>query len=317
LARVGLITTSLVGSMALGGGSLVALAQDASPAASPAAECVPATITDATPSAAASPEAMASPEAAPALASTPADEATTQAAVAAAENIAACPNDPAALATLVTANLDLTHPFGGFPTIAEAMANGFFEDSPYGGGVRVGDVITYEDGSVGAKITYMQSQYQAVGEMWNLVNVDGTWKLNAVANAEPDVESAGFTAAVGVKLGENEDGTYYLTPNVASVKASDILVLQGTNEGKEPHEMVMVQLPEGVDPMGLLDGSVSEDQVNFIGFVFMPHTGDIANMTLVNLPAGKYTLLCFIPGPDGAPHAAHGMISPFEVTAAE
>jgi hypothetical protein len=40
-------------------------------------------------------------------------------------------------------------------------------------------------------------------------------------------------------------------------------------------------------------------------------------MTLVNLPAGKYTLLCFIPGPDGAPHAAHGMISPFEVTAAE
>ena len=41
LARMGLITTSLVGSMALGGGSLVALAQDASPAASPAGNCVP------------------------------------------------------------------------------------------------------------------------------------------------------------------------------------------------------------------------------------------------------------------------------------
>ena len=41
LARMGLIATSLVGSLALGGGSLVALAQDASPAASPAGNCVP------------------------------------------------------------------------------------------------------------------------------------------------------------------------------------------------------------------------------------------------------------------------------------
>ena len=43
--------------------------------------------------------------------------------------------------------------------------------------------------------------------------------------------------------------------------------------------------------------------------------GDSADMTLVNLPVGMYTLVCFFPAPDGSPHAMHGMIAPFEVTA--
>ena len=41
------------------------------------------------------------------------------------------------------------------------------------------------------------------------------------------------------------------------------------------------------------------------------------DMTLVNLPPGTYELLCFFPGPDGSPHAAHGMMASFEVTAPE
>jgi hypothetical protein len=42
--------------------------------------------------------------------------------------------------------------------------------------------------------------------------------------------------------------------------------------------------------------------------------GQVADMTLVNVPAGMYTLLCFFPSAsDGAPHIAHGMVAPFEV----
>ncbi len=33
------------------------------------------------------------------------------------------------------------------------------------------------------------------------------------------------------------------------------------------------------------------------------------------LPPGMYTLLCFFPSPDGAPHIAGGMVAPFEVLA--
>ena len=85
LARMGLITTSLVGSMALGGGSLVALAQDASPA-SPAGDCVPGEMsTDM-----ATPADLASPVAAESAGATPADDATTSEAEAFVANVKAC-----------------------------------------------------------------------------------------------------------------------------------------------------------------------------------------------------------------------------------
>lgn len=312
LARMGVIATSIVGSVALGSGSLIAVAQEASP--SPMGECVPGEMSMGT--AEASPSAdMASPEATEAPTGSPADEATTAAATAAIENIIACASDPASLATLVTVNLVATHPFGGYGSIEEAVADGFFEEFPYAAGVEIGDVTSYDDGSVGVDVQYMQSQYQVVAEELILIDEGGTWKLNAVGPARVDVD--GDTAAVGVAVGENEDGTYFITPNASAVAATDVLILQGTNNGQEPHEIVMVQLPEGADPMGLLDGSISEEDVNFIGFIYMPTTGSMAEMTLVDLPPGQYTLVCFIPGPDGAPHAAHGMIAPFEVTAPE
>jgi hypothetical protein len=312
LTRMGLIATSLVGSLALGGGSLVAVAQDATPGASPAANCVPAEMSTGSADVMASPDA-ATPVAPVDIPSTAADDATIEAATAAVNNIVACASDPAALATLVTPNLVATHPFGGYGTVEEAMADGFFENVPYAAGVEVATVRSYEDGTVGVDVTYMQSQYQIVGEEMILIEENGVWKLDAVA---PDrVEFDGDSTAVGVSLGENEDGTYFITPNAESAPAIDLLILQATNVGEEPHEMVMLQLPEGADPAGLIDGSIAEEDVNFIGAVVTPNTGDIADMNLVGLPVGVYTLVCFFPSPDGAPHAAHGMVAQFEVTA--
>jgi hypothetical protein len=312
LARMGLIATSLVGSLALGGGSLVAVAQDATPDASPMAECVPAEMSTGSAEVMASPDA-ATPVAEVEVASTPADDATIEAATAAIDNIVACSSDPAALAALVTPNLVATHPFGGYATIEEAMADGFFEEAPYANGVDINRIRSYEDGTVGADTSYMQSQYQLVGEEMILIEENGVWKLNAVAPVR--VEFDGDSTAVGVSLGENEDGTYFITPAAESAPATDLLILQATNVGQEPHEMIMLQLPEGADPAGLLDGSIAEEDVNFIGVVVTPKTGDIADMNLVGLPIGVYTLACFFDSPDGAPHAAHGMVAQFEVTA--
>ena len=104
-----------------------------------------------------------------------------------------------------------------------------------------------------------------------------------------------------------------------SVVATDVLILQAINTAtnKEPHELVVVKLPEGMDPMAVLDPATDFSKIEFIGQVSVPIPGESVDMTLVNLPPGKYELLCFFPGPDGSPHAAHGMMASFEVTAPE
>jgi uncharacterized cupredoxin-like copper-binding protein len=53
-------------------------------------------------------------------------------------------------------------------------------------------------------------------------------------------------------------------------------------------------------------------QVEFIGQVFVP-AGTEQDLLLINLPAGEYTLACFVQGPDGQPHAMNGMVATLTV----
>ena len=68
--------------------------------------------------------------------------------------------------------------------------------------------------------------------------------------------------------------------------------------------------------MGLLDESIPFEDITFLGFAAPIFPGAIGRHGLLNLEPGTYTLVCFFPGPDGAPHAANGMIAQFEVVAA-
>ena len=308
LPRVGLLTACLVGSLAFSGGSLVAVAQDASP--SPMGDCVPGTPDTSMATPAASPMAD---EAAAAPVATPADDATVEAATAFVTNAAACTADPAGLSTLVT--VALVNQLGGYESVEAALADGFFEGAAFSS-PEIGDVATYDDGSVGVDVSYQQTQYQLVSEEWSLIQVGGEWKLNAL-NPGPRLEPEGDTAAVGVNLVENGDGTYTVAPNAASVVETDVIILQAINaEGNaEPHELVVIKLPEGADPSGIIDGTITEEDVEFIGQVFVPEPGTSVDMYLLGLPAGVYTLACFVPTEEGDPHAFHGMMTPFEVTA--
>jgi len=310
------ITATLVGSLAFGGGSFVAVAQDASP--SPMGDCVPGTMS--TEVISATPEA--SPAAVEEPVGTPADEATVSAVQAFFDNFAACTGNPDALATLVTAGLVNT--LGGFESVEAALAGEFFEEVP--AGIELGDVEMFDDGSIAAAVTYQQSEYQVASENWILVQENGEWKLDGIAPGEtPEID--GDTTAVGVNLNEIEGG-YEIVPNTASVVATDVLILQAINTGTntEPHELIVFQLPEGADPMALLglgeegaspeaSPAVAEEDITFIGAVFVPAPGESIDLVLVNLPPGVYTLACFVQGPDGAPHAANGMVTTFEVTA--
>lgn len=92
-----------------------------------------------------------------------------------------------------------------------------------------------------------------------------------------------------------------------------------TNSGQEAHFMLLSQLAEGHtleealafegDPeeAGLLTGVEFESGLAAPG-------GDDEETVTADLPAGSWAMLCFLPGPDGTPHAFSGMAVAFTVT---
>jgi uncharacterized cupredoxin-like copper-binding protein len=309
-------------------------AQDATPAGSPAAaECDAPELPPGTPTPmdTASPEATegeASPipedetgDAAEATATeeedagTPAEDDTGAEITAAVENLAGCVNsgDYEGVAALLTEEFMMSEFGTGNPYDVALLLEEFGLSFA---NITVDNPRTYEDGSVSADVTYMASQYQIAGETWYLVQDGEYWKLMGDDEFTPEVD--GDTAVVGVVLDDTGDEggelTYSITPNAPSVAQAEVLIFHAVNQGTEDHELVVFKLPEGADPMGLLDGSIAESDVEFIGAVDTGPGGEV-DMVLQGLPAGVYTMVCFFESPDGSPHAAHGMTAQFEVTA--
>jgi len=265
-----------------------------------------------------SPEAMgemAGMEATPAAEAaaepgTPADEATATEITGAVENYAACYNtgDPTKYIALRTAD-SLMDEFGSsnpYDAIVSEQENGPMTVEL----VSISNQMTYADGRVSADVDFILGEHWFQSETMFFAMDGDTWKLDQEVVLTPEPE--GDTAVVGVALG-SPDNEYSITPNTPSNTQSEVLVFHVTNAGAEAHEMIVLQLPEGADPAGLLDGSVSFDQVTFIGGVFGLEPGDAQDLALVNLEPGDYTLICFFPSPNGTPHAALGMVATFTV----
>jgi hypothetical protein len=290
-------------------------AQDASPTP---VECVapelpPGTPTpmEGSPVAAPGETGETAPAAATPVAGTPADEATAAAITEAVENYAACFNSsPAEAIALSTENYLLAN-YGSanpYDAIAEEEGAPPFQAEV----VSIGNQMTYDDGRVSADVEVILGGHWFQHLQMYFVQDGEYWKLDEEVTLAPEPE--GDTAVVGVALGA-PDNEYALIPNATSVTETPVLIFHATNGGQEAHELVVLKLPEGADPMGLLDGTVPFEDVQFIGGVFDIPPGGAQDLALVDLPVGDYTLICFFPAPDGAPHAAHGMIAPFSVTA--
>ena len=306
--------TASMGLMAIS--TPVATAQDATPAAM--AACVAPELPPGTPTPMdmASPEAMppmmepmASPAAEVERVGNPANEQVAAEATAAVENIVACLNSGNLEGTvaLMTDNYIMSSFGTGNPYDVVGFLEGFSFQN-----FTTGAVYAYDDGSVSVDVQYNESQYQVTGERWFFVQDGEYWKLDADESITPVVD--GDTAVVGVSLTD-----YAFTFNVGSVVQPEVLMFQVRNDGTEPHEIVLFRMPEGAetadDVAAMLkddpEGSFMSDDA-FIGATFaMP--GEQSNLTLVGLEPGKYVAICFIPGPDGQPHYAHGMIGEFEV----
>lgn len=267
-------------------------------------------------------EDMMMPEATPLPEGTEADEETTAAIIAAIENYAACyseslaTGDPSLFVALESENFWRDQGYSNvYDRVADEMDNPFSSLTLH----AVDNPMTYDDGRVSGDM------YITLGDHWYqgfrvfLVEEDGIWKWDAEAYLppDPDVEQV---SVKGVSLDEMTDEatgevTYAFTfLGPAEIQEAEAIVFNVTNNGVELHEAVAVQLPEGADPMGILDGSVPFDQIEFLGGVFGIPPGVTQDLALLNLEPGTYHLLCFFPSPDGVPHAARGMIAEFTVT---
>jgi hypothetical protein len=122
---------------------------------------------------------------------------------------------------------------------------------------------------------------------------------------------------VDVAVVENADGTYSFDFD-APVPAGPVSFVL-TNSGEEVHFMAFSQINEGhtLDEALAFEGDPDAEgitsPVEYDSGLAAPGGEDEEAVTL-DLEAGDYAMLCFIPGPDGTPHFANGMAVPFEVS---
>lgn len=91
------------------------------------------------------------------------------------------------------------------------------------------------------------------------------------------------------------------------------------NDGAELHHMQIARLHDGVSMEDLQNALMHGPEaalplLEFAGGPSIVPPGGRAQV-IVNLRAGHYVLLCFLPSADGVPHLAKGMIKAFEVIA--
>ncbi len=120
------------------------------------------------------------------------------------------------------------------------------------------------------------------------------------------------------------------SPELVHVKATDYkldlpakitagaVTMHLMNEGKELHHAMVVRLEDGKTVADLGQALKTEGPpppwVKFVGGPNGIVPGATTTATMVLTP-GNYAVICMIPGQDGIPHAAKGMVQPFEVTA--
>ncbi len=99
------------------------------------------------------------------------------------------------------------------------------------------------------------------------------------------------------------------------------------NDGEEPHILIPFKLQEGktsADALPILASEEQPDEAAFAEVFDQPLDGAFygtpgllapgdAETSVADFPTGNYVLVCFLPSPDGQPHAALGMVADLAV----
>ena len=134
----------------------------------------------------------------------------------------------------------------------------------------------------------------------------------SASTAPSAAPSSGAAAALAVT------GKEYAFDLPASVPAG-VTAITLTNAGKEEHQAQLVKIADGKSMTDLLAALQSPDPSAALKLITLSGGPNAVapgatGTSTVDLKPGAYAFLCFISGPDGAPHITKGMVAPLEVT---
>ena len=172
--------------------------------------------------------------------------------------------------------------------------------------ISIEDVQVHDDGRYSADVHLSFGGAQISRERWFLVD-SGDYLL---VDETPDVSVETPEGAVTIDAAM-VDFAFELSQD--TVPANTPLVFKVTNVGEYPHELVIVQLPEGATVEEVLEGTVGFEEIFFVGATYSEGGQPAPDIVLTGLEAGTYTLVCFVDIPEGIPHVARGMIAELTV----
>lgn len=131
----------------------------------------------------------------------------------------------------------------------------------------------------------------------NLVACGGTAKARQVAKVTIKAHDYSFEAPTQIEAG--------------------LVSITLENEGQEPHHVQLARLNDGVSPDQFQTALQQNPEAVLVLVTWAGGPGVVdfggSQEVIVELTAGNYMLLCFIPSPDGVPHLAKGMVASLEV----
>lgn len=140
-------------------------------------------------------------------------------------------------------------------------------------------------------------------------NCGTTHENPGVAPEEPEAGAAVVEVVAS-------DYTFALPESIAAGRTSFVM----TNDGQEAHFLALARIVEGHTMQEALEFEGDPEEAGMIEEVEGGETGlaapggEDAEVATVDLAPGTYAAVCFIPGPDGTPHAFMGMAVEFTVS---
>jgi hypothetical protein len=237
-------------------------------------------------------------------AGSPADEATSERVITAIAGAIECYN---------TGNfLGLAASFTPNGLLAEfGITNPYDIEAAVAGGppleiISLDDVQVHDDGRYSADLHLSFGGAQINRERWFVVESGDHLLVDETTEVAVEAPEGALTIDANMV-----DFAFELSQD--TVPANQPLVFKVTNMGEYPHELVIVQLPEGATIEQALDGTLGFEDITFIGATYSEGGQPAPDLVLSGLEAGTYTIVCFVDVPEGIPHVARGMIAELTV----
>lgn len=204
----------------------------------------------------------------------------------------------------------------GFPTAKQAASYASLAPDAIRGQAEtaVGVYVEHEGDDVAIFVAMSADEVEDAGRELNAFETEQC----GIDNSEVTIEAVDVDdSANRVDITATEYATEYAFEFPTSIPAGPTsLVL--TNEGAEAHFMMVFRVEPGHTMQEALEFEGDPAEAGIITDLqlesgFAAPDGQDEEVINADFAPGDYALVCFLPGPDGTPHAFHGMATAFTV----